>query len=102
MVLLMLCAGGRAMVLYIAGRQFPVTILHSTEPQSDYLDAAVVATFQIHMEQPPGDILVFLTGSSPPTHRLLLSCNLTPHVSFFPMIIAWEHQGRKTLRTWRS
>ena len=31
-------------------------------PEADYLDAAVVSILQIHVTQPQGDILVFLTG----------------------------------------
>lgn len=31
-------------------------------PEADYLDACVVSVLQIHVTQPPGDILVFLTG----------------------------------------
>ena len=31
-------------------------------PEADYLDAAVVSVLQIHVTQPQGDILVFLTG----------------------------------------
>ena len=31
-------------------------------PEADYLDAAAVSILQIHVSQPPGDILVFLTG----------------------------------------
>lgn len=31
-------------------------------PEADYLEAAVVTVLQIHVTQPPGDILVFLTG----------------------------------------
>lgn len=30
--------------------------------QADYLHAAVVTTLQIHVSQPPGDVLIFLTG----------------------------------------
>ncbi|CAI2170721.1 933_t:CDS:10 [Funneliformis geosporum] len=45
-----------------AAKQFPVTINYSSEPQSDYLDAALTTTMQIHMDQPKGDILVFLPG----------------------------------------
>lgn len=36
--------------------------MHSEEKQDDYLDAALVSIFQIHQHEPPGDILVFLTG----------------------------------------
>lgn len=32
------------------------------EPESDYLDAALITVMQIHLSEPPGDILVFLTG----------------------------------------
>eukprot|EP00884_Botryococcus_braunii_P008381 jgi/Botrbrau1/17544/Bobra.0864s0003.1 len=31
-------------------------------PQADYLHAAVVTTLQVHVTQPPGDVLIFLTG----------------------------------------
>lgn len=31
-------------------------------PEADYLEACVVSVLQIHVTQPPGDILVFLTG----------------------------------------
>ena len=32
------------------------------EPERDYLEAAIRTVVQIHMCEPPGDILVFLTG----------------------------------------
>ncbi|KAI1409568.1 ATP-dependent RNA helicase DHX8 [Hypoxylon sp. FL1857] len=50
-------------IFTIPGRTFPVEILYSREPESDYLDAALVTVMQIHLTEPPGDILVFLTGS---------------------------------------
>lgn len=37
-------------------------IFAAAQKQEDYVDSALVAIFQIHMEQPAGDILVFLTG----------------------------------------
>ncbi|KAF9093821.1 putative ATP-dependent RNA helicase dhr2 [Mortierella sp. AD031] len=51
-----------AKIMYISGRQFPVKILNTVEPQSDYVDSALVTAFQIHREEAPGDILIFLTG----------------------------------------
>ncbi|CAO3685393.1 unnamed protein product [Umbelopsis vinacea] len=51
-----------AQIMYVSGRLFPVKVYNSIEPQSDYLDAALVTIFQIHMRRPKGDILVFLTG----------------------------------------
>ncbi|CAM0142926.1 Salivary acidic proline-rich phosphoprotein 1/2 [Umbelopsis sp. WA50703] len=52
----------RAQIMYVSGRLFPVKVYNTIEPQSDYLDAALVTIFQIHMRRPKGDILVFLTG----------------------------------------
>lgn len=34
----------------------------SQEPERDYLEAAIRTVVQIHICEPPGDILVFLTG----------------------------------------
>ncbi|KAJ0247562.1 Pre-mRNA-splicing factor ATP-dependent RNA helicase DEAH10 [Hirschfeldia incana] len=53
---------GGARALHVAGRQFPVDVLYTVHPESDYVDAALVTIFQIHMEEKEGDILVFLTG----------------------------------------
>ncbi|THX58361.1 pre-mRNA-splicing factor ATP-dependent RNA helicase PRP43, partial [Aureobasidium pullulans] len=49
-------------ILTIPGRTFPVEIMYSREPESDYLDAALTTVMQIHLTEPPGDILLFLTG----------------------------------------
>lgn len=51
-----------AKILYVKGRQHPVKIYHSATDQMDYLDAALRTFFQIHVDQPPGDVLVFLPG----------------------------------------
>lgn len=37
-------------------------ILYTKEPESDYLDAALITVMQIHLSEPEGDVLVFLTG----------------------------------------
>lgn len=53
----------RPFVLNIPGRVFPVKICYTTQPQQDYLDAAIVTIFQLHQDASKrGDILVFLTG----------------------------------------
>ncbi|XP_072302775.1 ATP-dependent RNA helicase DHX33 [Eucyclogobius newberryi] len=50
-------------VLYLEGRQHPIQIYYTKQPQSDYLQAALVTIFQIHQEALPSqDILVFMTG----------------------------------------
>ncbi|KAJ1732695.1 DEAH-box ATP-dependent RNA helicase prp22 [Coemansia sp. Benny D160-2] len=49
-------------IFTIPGRTFPVEIMFSREPETDYLDAALMTVMQIHLTEPPGDILLFLTG----------------------------------------
>ena len=49
-------------IFTIPGRTFPVEIMYTKEPESDYLDAALITVMQIHLTEPPGDMLVFLTG----------------------------------------
>lgn len=49
-------------ILTIPGRTFPVEVMFSKEPESDYLDAALTTVMQIHLTEPAGDILLFLTG----------------------------------------
>jgi len=52
----------QAPIFTIPGRMFPVEILYTKEPETDYLDASLITVMQIHLTEPPGDILVFLTG----------------------------------------
>ena len=49
-------------IFTIPGRTFPVEIMYTKEPESDYLDAALITIMQIHLSEPAGDILLFLTG----------------------------------------
>lgn len=81
-----------AEICYIAGRLFPVATYYTRQSQSDYLDAALKTIYSIHMKQPAGDILVFLTGQDeidgleksiyqyahnlPPSYLKLLVCPL--------------------------
>ena len=46
----------------LQGRQFPVEIFYTEAPEQDYIDAALMAILQIHRNEAPGDVLVFLTG----------------------------------------
>ena len=46
----------------IPGRTFPVEILYAKAPESDYMDAALITVMQIHLTEPEGDVLLFLTG----------------------------------------
>ncbi|KAI5950699.1 PRP22 [Candida theae] len=49
-------------ILNIPGRTYPVEVLYTKEPEMDYLPAALDTVMQIHISEPSGDILVFLTG----------------------------------------
>ncbi|CAD7699242.1 unnamed protein product [Ostreobium quekettii] len=51
-----------APIFKVPGRRYPVDIMYTKAPEADYVDAAVVTVLQIHVTQPTGDILVFLTG----------------------------------------
>ncbi|KAI7859585.1 P-loop containing nucleoside triphosphate hydrolase protein [Circinella umbellata] len=51
-----------APLLSVPGRTFPVEIYYTPEPERDYLEAAIRTVVQIHVSEPEGDILVFLTG----------------------------------------
>lgn len=46
-------------------RTFPVDILWSRTPQEDYVESAVKQALTIHLRDPAGDILVFMTGVLP-------------------------------------
>lgn len=51
-----------APIFTIPGRTHPVETLYTKEPESDYLDASLITVMQIHLTEPAGDILLFLTG----------------------------------------
>ncbi|XP_074274644.1 putative pre-mRNA-splicing factor ATP-dependent RNA helicase DEAH2 isoform X2 [Silene latifolia] len=51
-----------APLMKVPGRLHPVEIFYTQEPERDYLEAAIRTVVQIHMCEPVGDILVFLTG----------------------------------------
>ena len=46
----------------VPGRTHPVEIFYTSEPEPDYVEAAIRTTFMIHRSEDPGDILLFLTG----------------------------------------
>ncbi|ODQ65767.1 P-loop containing nucleoside triphosphate hydrolase protein, partial [Nadsonia fulvescens var. elongata DSM 6958] len=49
-------------IFQIPGKTFEVEVLHTKEPEPDYLDSSLMTVMQIHLSEPSGDILVFLTG----------------------------------------
>lgn len=42
--------------------RYPVDILYSKAPEADYVDACISTVLKIHISEPAGDVLVFLTG----------------------------------------
>ena len=53
---------GRCPTFTIPGRTFDVDILYAKSPAQDFVEAAVKQVLAIHLQSPPGDILVFMTG----------------------------------------
>jgi pre-mRNA-splicing factor ATP-dependent RNA helicase DHX15/PRP43 len=51
-----------APLMRVPGRLHPVEIFYTQDPERDYLEAAIRTAVQIHACEPPGDILIFLTG----------------------------------------
>ncbi|KAM3162220.1 Pre-mRNA-splicing factor ATP-dependent RNA helicase PRP16 [Lachancea thermotolerans] len=55
---------GAAPQFTIPGRTFPVQVVYSRHPVSDYVESAIVQACKIHLSTPVsnGDILIFMTG----------------------------------------
>lgn len=51
-----------APLMKVPGRLHPVKIYYTPKAERDYLEAALRTVMQIHISEPEGDILVFLTG----------------------------------------
>jgi pre-mRNA-splicing factor ATP-dependent RNA helicase DHX16 len=51
-----------APIFMVPGRRYDVDVFYTESPESNYVTAVLSTVFQIHISQPPGDILVFLTG----------------------------------------
>jgi pre-mRNA-splicing factor ATP-dependent RNA helicase DHX15/PRP43 len=51
-----------APLLRVPGRLHPVEVFYTAAPEKDYVEAAVRTVVQIHAAEPPGDVLLFLTG----------------------------------------
>ena len=48
-------------VLKVSGRMFPVDVFYEVTSNEDYVGAAWQKALEVHIGEPPGDILVFLT-----------------------------------------
>lgn len=49
-------------IIKLEGRMYPVDIHYLADPAENYVERAVQTVFEINSGEPPGDILVFLTG----------------------------------------
>ncbi|XP_020106356.1 probable pre-mRNA-splicing factor ATP-dependent RNA helicase DEAH4 [Ananas comosus] len=49
-------------ILNIPGTLFPVEKFYSTERPTNYIESALKTALDIHLKEPPGDILIFMTG----------------------------------------
>lgn len=49
-------------ILNVPGTLFPVEKLYSKERPKNYLESSLKTALDIHTRQPPGDILIFMTG----------------------------------------
>ncbi|RIA95786.1 pre-mRNA splicing factor [Glomus cerebriforme] len=49
-------------IISLEGRMFPVDIHYLEESCQDYVETTIQTAFDIHVKEPPGDILIFLTG----------------------------------------
>lgn len=48
--------------LNVPGKLYPVEILHSKERPTSYLESALKTAIDIHVQEPEGDVLIFMTG----------------------------------------
>ncbi|KAI1112768.1 P-loop containing nucleoside triphosphate hydrolase protein [Nemania sp. NC0429] len=49
-------------IISLQGRTYPIDVLYLESPAEDYVEKVVSTVFDIHNNEPDGDILVFLTG----------------------------------------
>lgn len=81
---------GGCPVFNVPGRAFPVDVIYAQEDYTkDYVAAALDAALQIHLHQPPGDLLIFLTGQQV---RRLQTCALDSRNHLRYKILVLSHQ----------
>ncbi|KAB1207796.1 putative pre-mRNA-splicing factor ATP-dependent RNA helicase [Morella rubra] len=49
-------------ILTVPGKLYPVDILYSNERPTSYLESSLKTALDIHVRQPEGDVLIFMTG----------------------------------------
>ncbi|KAL3087235.1 hypothetical protein niasHT_016655 [Heterodera trifolii] len=66
-----------ATIISVEGRMFPVTTFYTKVGVPDYVQTTVETVLRLHDEEPPGDILAFLTGQD----EVEKACNLLRHAA---------------------
>lgn len=61
-----------ASIMSISGSNFSVEVFYLNEPCPNYVQGAVETVLKLHEREPPGDILVFLTGMDEVDHCVSL------------------------------
>jgi ATP-dependent RNA helicase DHX8/PRP22 len=56
----------------IPGQAYPVKYIYTKQLETDYLAASLITVMQIHLTEPPGDVLLFLTGQE----EIYTSCEI--------------------------
>jgi len=68
---------GSATILSVEGRNYNVDVHYLDSPCPDYVKGCVETTIKIHEKEPPGDVLVFLTGMEEVDHCVNMLKNYT-------------------------
>lgn len=77
-----------ASTIHIPSRTFPVKTAYLSHPVENYVRASVETVLDIHRTQPPGDILIFLTGREEIEEclQMLSDYSQTPrHMVYLPL-----------------
>lgn len=80
-----------APIFTIPGRTYPVEILYTKEPETDYLDASLITVMQIHLTEPPGEgsRKAFVLAKNPAVSVFLTSLNIVLFVSLRQVYLEW-------------
>ncbi|KAI0648202.1 P-loop containing nucleoside triphosphate hydrolase protein [Trametes meyenii] len=69
---------GEATIVSLEGRAYPVEVACLQDPVADYVHKAAEVVWDIHLQQSPGDVLVFLSGREEIERCLDLLAELLP------------------------
>ena len=63
---------GKAAIISVHGTAYSVDVFYLKNPCPDYVKSCVETVLKLHKEEPPGDVLVFLTGMDEVDHCVTL------------------------------